>query len=221
MRNKILVWILIILFIVLVVLWLYKKKYLYIDPGSKLIKLSTLSFKDRILKAAQYEWDLWNLPTVKKESSSSMESTLRKYWEEGAGSKFPGYSTPWSAVFISYLMKKAGAGKDFPYSASHHTYIVQSIKNKLLGTGVFQGYKMNEAKPEIGDLLAFPRQSGVTYDTTKYYSSHTDLVIAHNGDHLITIGGNLSNTVKKTKVDLDANGYVKNPKYIAVIKNTL
>lgn len=37
----------------------------------------------------------------------------------------------WSAAFISFCMKEAGAGDAFPYSSGHATWIVASIKNRL------------------------------------------------------------------------------------------
>lgn len=221
MKNRILLWVFIVLLIVVIILWLYKKKYIYFDPITKFPKVSTESFKDRLIANTQYEWDLWNLPKPKKENNSAMQGTLKKYWEEGVGTKFPGYETPWSAVVVSYLMKKSGAGSDFPYSASHFTWIVKSIANAKLGRGKLRGYKIKDRKPEVGDLLAKPRQSGVTYSTKTWYKSHSDIIIEKGKGYVVVAGGNVSDTFKKKKIYLDSNGYVKSSDYMFIIKNMI
>ena len=38
---------------------------------------------------------------------------------------------PWSAVFVSYVMRTAGAGPAFAYSAAHQTYIRAARQNRL------------------------------------------------------------------------------------------
>jgi hypothetical protein len=43
------------------------------------------------------------------------------YWREGTGKKFTGRDDdiPWSAAFISYIMRKAGADGRFRFNALH------------------------------------------------------------------------------------------------------
>jgi hypothetical protein len=36
---------------------------------------------------------------------------------------------PWSAAFVSYVFRSAGASANFAYSGSHSTYIVEAIRN--------------------------------------------------------------------------------------------
>jgi hypothetical protein len=123
-------------------------------------------------------------------------------------------------------MKQSGAGEFFPYSASHSTYIVKSIQNKKLQTGKFQGFKPSEIKVEVGDLIGRPRQSGVSYDTIGAYKSHTDIVTEIKDGKAKMIGGNVSNSVSATYVNLDESGKIapseiSNKGYFVVIKNLL
>ncbi|MEO1458023.1 MAG: DUF2272 domain-containing protein, partial [Pseudomonadota bacterium] len=65
-----------------------------------------------------------------------------------------------------------------------------------------------------------------TYDhatTENQFSSHNDIVIAVRDDHVSTLGGNVSHTVKRKTFSIDANGFLKsshNGPY-AVMRNNL
>src|ERR1044071_3832765 len=49
-------------------------------------------------------------------------------------------SVPWSAVFVSWCVKKAGATKDeLKFAMAHSVFVNQAIKNAVKGEGVFQG----------------------------------------------------------------------------------
>jgi hypothetical protein len=107
-------------------------------------------------------------------------------------------------------MKKARADEDdFKFASRHSTYITNAIANKKQNKKGFKGYKLNEKKVELGDLVCYARQGGVGYDTTGTYNSHCDLVVAIDGDNAIGIGGNVSNSVTETKIPLDDNGFAK------------
>ena len=123
---------------------------------------------------------------------------------------------------VSYLMKKAGAGDDFKYASSHSQYIAQAVKNRKENNDKkFKAYKPNEVDVKIGDLVCYPRQSGVTYDSGAGYKSHCDLIISINGDVAVGVGGNVSNSVSKKNYAL-SNGKIdrtKNKDIFTVIKN--
>lgn len=182
------------------------------------------SFRKNLADLALQEWNAWNLPTKVKEGSSRTMQRLRDYYEKGAkvkGSDNYYVNTSWSAGFISYIMRMAGAGANFPYSLSHSIYIVKAIRNKKENNAkAFKGYKPEEVKIEVGDLICYARQNGVNYDTTGQYMSHCDIVTKLSDTEAETIGGNVSNSVTKTKVKLK-NGKLDNDKYFVVIKNNL
>jgi len=159
------------------------------------------SFKKKLVNLANEEFDAWNKNGRIKEGNQDTLPRLRKYWEEGSGiKKDDNYyiNEPWSSAFISYLMRKAGAGDDFKYATSHSQYIEQAVKNrKENNSKKFKGYKPNEVKVEVGDLVCYPRQSGVGYDSGAGYKSHCDLIISINGNTAVGVGGNVSDSVSK------------------------
>ena len=204
--------------------WIYRKG---IKRGIKggIESIESL-FVNNLTKMALDEWKAWNKGLTKEGDASTMDR-LRAYWREGAGltnmSDQDMINEAWSAAFISYLMKKSGAGSDWKYSSSHSKYITDSIKNRKENNNKpFKGYRPEEVKIRIGDLVGFARQSGVTYDTTGDYKSHTDIVIDVKDGYADTIGGNVGQSVKITRVPLTADGKIdlaKANKYFVVIKN--
>jgi len=159
------------------------------------------SFKKKLVNLANEEFDAWNKNGRIKEGNQDTLPRLRKYWEEGSGiKKDDNYyiNEAWSSAFISYLMRKAGAGDDFKYATSHSQYIEQAVKNrKENNSKKFKAYKPNEVKVEVGDLVCYPRQSGVGYDSGAGYKSHCDLIISINGNTAVGVGGNVSDSVSK------------------------
>jgi hypothetical protein len=140
---------------------------------------------------------------------------------------------PWSAAFISFIMQESGAGNTFKRSGRHATYIVDSVKNKDTANYPFRGYRINERRPEIGDLICAPRgkeNTNLTYDMivrTGDFKSHCDIVVAINTNSTIeVIGGNVGDTVAKTIVALNRDGYVDEAdksfrKWFVLIKNDM
>ena len=184
-------------------------------------------FKRKLVTIANEEWDKWNKPTKIVEGNADTLKQLRSYWNDGAKVfKNDNYyiNEAWSSAFISWLMFKAGAGKDWKYSQSHSVYITDTIKNrKQNNSNPFKGYKVDEVDVQVGDLVCKPRQNGVTYDSPSGYMSHCDLVVAVDSDNAVAIGGNVSNSVSKTTIPLK-NGKVdktnpSNSKWFVVIKN--
>ena len=190
----------------------------------------TTKFVSNIKNLAVRELNFWKLGMLKEGDLATMDK-LRAYWKEGAGvtnwNDKQMTDEAWSAAFISYIMKKSGAGDDWKYSPSHSTYITASIKNrKENNKNPFKGYKPEEVKLAEGDLVGKLRQTGVTYDTTGTYLSHTDVVTAIKlkEGYAESIGGNVGNSVSMTKIPLTADGHidnskVKGDKYFVIVKN--
>jgi hypothetical protein len=188
-------------------------------------------FKKSVVDIANSEWNLWNANGKIKEGDSRTWERLKEYWKDGG--KVTWFSDSemkneaWSAVFISWVMKMGGAGSDFVYNASHSKYIRASIKNrKENNQNPFKGYRPDEVKVEVGDLVCYPRQGNVGYDTTSSYKSHCDLVTKVSKGEAESIGGNVSNSVTKTNVPLTPDGKIDKSRdkksyggYFVVIKN--
>jgi hypothetical protein len=127
---------------------------------------------------------------------------------------------PWSAAFISYAMKAAGAGTNFSYAPSHSVYIVKALDQakKSKPTEKFVARRHKAYTPKLGDLIACERKPAIdpNFDTYKsyvaagQYEAHCDIVTEIHDKHVITIGGNVKNSVTRKKWPLDGNRMVGN-----------
>jgi hypothetical protein len=180
-------------------------------------KNSLSNFKKKVVKNAIHEWVLWgrqlsqggsSLQTGSKECSFVYQERVGEYWKKGTDKNYDGCSdVPWSAAFISFIMKKSGAGNTFPYTAAHTNYIREFINNREQGKA-FEAYRLTEKPLEIGDLICYSRQDDVNYDSTHSYLSHCDIVVKLNRSTAEAIGGNVSDGVTKRIVEVDKDGYL-------------
>ncbi len=123
----------------------------------------------------------------------------------------------WSAAFISYVMRMAGAGTKFPYSPTHSDYINAA---RLHAMGEAPGIAVTSERPElyaprIGDLICEWRAGvRVTYDdlpTPYRFPSHCDIVVGKEPGFLDVIGGNVDNAVAMKKVPVTPEGRLAYP----------
>ena len=205
-----------------------KRVFIFSALGLGLIlilkKIKKMSkFRSNVIDLALNEWKLWNVPAKVKEGNPRTIQKLRDYYKKGVGvndSDRYYITTAWSAAFISYIMKLAGAGKNFKYSQRHSTYITNSIKNRKENKGAFKGYKPNEVNIELGDLVCYARQDGINYNTVGDYASHCDIVTKINNNKVEAIGGNISNSVSKSTYNLN-DGKIIDKEIFVVIKTNL
>ena len=140
---------------------------------------------------------------------------IGRYWVEGTtthGIDGRNHDWPWSAAFISWVMKQAGAGNQFRYSTQHSVYISQGIRDflqKREGAGYWTE-RLNQAKPAVGDLVCWTREEGVDYDHQKSgdYKGHSDVIVEVQADKAWIIGGNVGNSVTRRPLRLDQNGFL-------------
>lgn len=135
--------------------------------------------------------------------------------------------TPWSAAFISYLMKNAGfpAG-EFAFSDSHADYVRAALDASAAeaagqpATHAFRACDVATTRPRAGDLLCATRAS--TAGTVRFdalasamaarapgqaFPMHCDLVVRSDegGDaKMESIGGNVVNSVTLRRMTLNA-----------------
>jgi Uncharacterized protein conserved in bacteria (DUF2272) len=122
----------------------------------------------------------------------------------------------WSAAFIDYVMRMAGAGARFPYSPSHSDYInaARSQTRYVVTALPLSGYA-----PQLGDLVCMWRAGHpVTYEQLPAgrFPSHCDIVVARRPGALDVIGGNVDNTVALKHVPVAADGRMAGPAGAAV-----
>jgi hypothetical protein len=108
----------------------------------------------------------------------------------------------WSAAFISYVMRMAGAGRDFPYAPDHATYINYAaraaegnVRNPLLIARDPAVYA-----PRLGDLVCFGRDGAraLTFKdlpTNDGFPAHCSIVVAGGVQSVSILGGNVDDAV--------------------------
>ena len=125
---------------------------------------------------------------------------------------------PWSAVFVSWCVKEAGAApEEFTFSMAHSVFVHQAIANATAGVGVFHGVPIDTAPPAIGDIIQYNR-SGNRFDfafakANRLYESHSVIVIEvgtdATGRFAFCVGGNESDSIRRTVVRLTRDGLIQ------------
>ncbi len=204
----------------------------------------------RIVEVAEREWKNWQEGSL-GETSAEATPLLKQYHRVGVRqsrtdaelrSKAWHAGHPWSAVFISYVMREAGAGNAFGYSAAHTGYVAAAKRATRKGdASSFRAFRFDQAALEPGDVVVRDR---VNIKTRQCYGSnfenaekgghsHGEIVLEVNpqAGYAVTIGGNTSqeyprrglagNTAGKHKIRIDSSGRVVQQgkcKYFAVLK---
>ena len=164
------------------------------------------------------------------ESDSPLLQRIKQYYT-ALGFTFESEEVPWSAVFVSFCVKEAGAKQsEFKFSMQHSQFVFKAIQNADANAGVFRGYDFRTQSVRVGDILHNNRPGG-TYDfddarANKSYPSHSAIVIARGvddkGKFALTVGGNEQNTVRRRRVPLNDDGTPKqrsDETFISIIKN--
>lgn len=144
---------------------------------------------------------------------------------DGLGWTFPADEDgayAWSAAFISYVMRIAGAGARFPYAADHAEYINASRRP---GAWVVTAEPPDAYAPQPGDLICRGRgrAAGLRFGDlpTGRFPSHCDIVVAPPEDGLIAVvGGNVGNTVARRFFAVERDGVLSpaDPPWLSVLR---
>lgn len=186
------------------------------------------SFKRKLVRLAKAELSRWsNL----SERSVAISDTLIKYWQSVGMDFTPSQmqsasvqsSYPWSSAFISYLFRKAGAKNKFPYSSAHSGYFQVAKEQRNNPRAPLRGFRIDEYKPNVGDLIVYSRQQGKGYDSSGFFPSHGEVVVEKGKGYVKAIGGNVGNSVKLSKYSTDVNGYLTRQQkdFFMVIQNNI
>jgi hypothetical protein len=123
----------------------------------------------------------------------------------------------WSAAFISYVMRTAGAGNHFPYTETHADYINAAQRHGLgqeSGTAL-TAERIEVYTPQRGDLICYWRgRQPVTYDdlpTPGRFPGHCDIVVAIRPGELDVIGGNVDNAVAMKHIPATLDDHLAGP----------
>ena len=187
------------------------------------------SFARRLALVAQGQHDRFRFVN---EADPQLCGQIKK-WTEDIGSAFVSCTSndhPWSAVFVSWCVKEAGAtSSEFTFSKRHSVFVHSAIQNAINGRGVFHGLEISVHPPNVGDIIQNNRGgSRFTFEharTHSQYKSHSVIVveIGHDseGPFAFCIGGNEGDAIRRTVVRLTPQGFIRqrgrNP-FICVIK---
>ena len=196
-------------------------------------------FAGKLCEMAASEWDFFGNNTFNiagatikaghREAEPGFFERIGTYWRVVGDLSSDGRTDkPWSAAFISFLVKGAGAANKFRGSSQHSVYISQGIRD-------FDGHadvaywcqRLNAHKPVAGDIICWAREDGVDYDHQKGgdYDGHCDIVVEVRDNECDVIGGNVGNSVTKRTFALE-NGFVKGGRFqeallFAIMENCL
>jgi hypothetical protein len=128
---------------------------------------------------------------------------------------------PWSAAFISFVAREAGAGDAFLYSGFHSKYILAALREaaRSNSTAKFIAKRHTSVTPQVGDLIACGRESAknATFDdaesfadNTGFFPSHCDFVIGVDlaRKNVLTTGGNVGNSVGRKNWPLNRANHI-------------
>ena len=118
----------------------------------------------------------------------------------------------WSAAFISYVMRLAGAGSSFPYSETHSDYIDAAARHDPGAALVAE--PVTTYAPQLGDLICLWRGGKpMTFDELPAgrFPGHCDIVVAIAPGQLDVIGGNVENAVAMKYIPATADGHLATP----------
>jgi hypothetical protein len=129
---------------------------------------------------------------------------------------------PWSAAFISWIAREAGAGTKFKYRAYHSFYIMAALREAALpaSTAPWIARQRDAYTPKVGDLIACGRDRAktATFSTAAsfidnsvdvdFFPSHTDFVVEVKSDKVVTVGGNVGDSVGRKNWPLDTDHFI-------------
>lgn len=119
----------------------------------------------------------------------------------------------WSAAFISYVMRVAGANERFPYSPNHWTYVNAAAS----GTSpILRAQDPRTYAPKLGDLVCYGRGHSVGMRFTdlpsrSFWPGHCAFVTDITPGTISIVGGNVDDAVTLTHVPVTADGMLANP----------
>lgn len=197
-----------------------------VQPDPTIKASQTRSNQDKIAKIQDHldkEWKYFGRQYYDKEGRlvrrgiSEEDPRVFKrvgyFWEKGTGFKLDGKDRdwPWSAAFISTMHEEAEVGPQFRRSPAHARYIRDAIfsKKARLDQAAYWGHRITERAPQVGDMVCYSRQKGVSYDRQpKRYKSHADIVTAVRPGEVDVVGGNVGQSVSKRTLKTDENGLI-------------
>lgn len=195
----------------------FVKAHLLRDPAS--------DAKERLITQAVAEWLRFDKGQG-QEHITPFFGFVGEMWR-AIGSDLDGRDRdqPWSAAFISWIVRRSGDEyARFRFAAAHARYIHDSItRREGSSPAPFWGFRLNEHKVGLGDLVCQWREVEQTYDDareTDAFFSHCDVVVEVAAGSVRALGGNNSHSVGFKTYATNADGFLKAENQVfAVLRN--
>jgi len=121
------------------------------------------------------------------------------------GQAYQGDAPAWSAAFVAYVMRSAGARDRFLYSPLHADYINAAAQ----GIGAVRIERTEAYAPQRGDLICMSRAGrNMRFEDlpgTRFFG-HCDVVVAAQPGQLSVVGGNVGGGVTMKHVPTTSVG---------------
>jgi hypothetical protein len=119
----------------------------------------------------------------------------------------------WSAAFISYVMRIAGAGDRFPYAPNHASYVNAAAAGR---SPILRAEPPESYPPKPGDLICRGRDRAADLGfrdlpTSYAWPGHCAIVVSLGAGTLDAIGGNVEDAVRLTHVPITERGTLGDP----------
>lgn len=171
---------------------------------------------DRLVEIAGAEFRDFDFGDRKETDPESL-ARIKTYWQSFGTYAPPGDKEPWSAAFISFVVKRAALAKSFKFSGRHTTYLSDSKRGALANDASFAYWAvpLETAPVRIGDLVGAYRTGNAcgyavrTYDSLPGdFCSHCDVVVAIRNGVAHLLGGNVAQSVSPKSIQLTSDGRV-------------
>ena len=218
-----------------------------VAPRQNTVQIPIDSWKYKIIDAATDEWIFFGQQKViieqEEESIPHVGAwedddwahieRVNQYWRAVGMSKLSGKDCkePWSAAFISWVMREAGVPPSlFPPAPSHRDYLSHFLAVGQNPGASFIPHTIQEYKPKPSDLICANRGSGYFGDVVEELplslnaNLHCDIVVQTDGRFLYAIGGNVRNSVSKSILTLSPDGFLqltRHRPWFLIIENRL
>lgn len=223
-------------------------KWLMVESGGRegavfgdYLRQPVAQSKEALLKNAIAEWVRFRKGKA-QEATQPYAGYVGEMWQSlglnyDGTSRYPnGDEVPWSAAFISFVVRKSGSQyARFKFHESHSVFSHDAIQARILANmnKPFWGYRITERKPALGDIIHRNRDGGsYSYDYAESHSefkSHSDFVVEVRQNIVRVLGGNVGDTVSMSSFSggddlqeytLDSSGFLApGQRIIALLRN--
>lgn len=199
-------------------------------------KVAAVPLAERIVRVAKGERLFWQ-DGKRQEADRRVSARVRQYWlaanldftEQEIQTEAFQSTHPWSAVWVSWVMMRAGAKDQFAYTAAHWAYTAAAKKNRVdKNDNPFKAYRPSERSATPGGVVVKRRSdSTASYDNVELgHKTHGDIVIgiewpaagSQDSPQVLTIGGNVRNSVRLTRFPVSRDGKMATEYHFAIIE---